>query len=141
MSVLLVLVLFCLSGCSITSKRLQSTLVPASGIGDSVFCAQGCASEWARAQLWIVNHAHWKIQTANDVLIQTYNPGNSDVSYGFTITKEPHSDGRSLIRLALACGNMFGCDPTPDDVRKAFYYYVKNGIDLLIGHGYLGAIR
>jgi hypothetical protein len=43
--------------------------------------------------------------------------------------------------MELACGNMFGCDPKPLDVKNAFYYYVKTGVDLLPGVGNFAAIR
>lgn len=129
------------AGCNVVSTRLQPTLEPAANIGTSVTCQDGCKAEWERAQLWIANHSKWKMQISTDVLIQTYNPVNHDVSYGFAVTKEPIGNGRYLIRLALACGNLYGCDPKPIDVSKAFYYYVKNGRDLLQGQGYMGAIR
>lgn len=129
------------AGCNAVSNRLQARLAPAANIGDSVVCSNGCKEEWERAQLWIAKHSLWKIQISTDVLIQTYNPASDLPSYGFSITKEPTGSGNYVIRMSMACGNMFGCDPKPIDVKNAFYYYVKTGTDLLDGQGNLGAIR
>ncbi len=143
MSRWMLLCLFCcLSlGCGIVSDRLQAPLAPAAGMGGGVRCAAPCQAEWTRAQLWLVNHAQWKLQLVNDVLLQTYNPTTGDPTYGFTVTKEPQSDGSGMIRMTVFCGNLYGCDPKPPDVGKAFYYYVSTGVDLLLGLGYLSAIR
>jgi len=127
-----------LSACISISERLQSVLAPAANIGDSVSCQAECKDEWQRAQLWIVKHSGWKIQIATDVVIQTYNPAKS--TYGFSITREPAGGGSYTIRMEVACGDDW-CDPKPLDARNAFYYYVKTGTDLLLGQGYLSAIR
>jgi hypothetical protein len=129
------------AGCASTNSRLNVALAPAANIGNSVDCVAGCREEWERAQLWLVKHARYKIQIATDVLIQTFNPPQSEPEYGFSITKEPAGGGRYAIRMEMACGNMFGCNPKPIDVRNAFYYYAKTGTDLLAGQGYLSAIR
>jgi hypothetical protein len=101
-----------------------------------------CDECWERAQLWIVKHSKWKIQTATNVLIQTYNPTGSDPSYGFTVTKEPAGNGRYRITIEMSCGNMFGCSPKAEDVERAFYHYVIHGEDLLVGvRGLGGGIR
>jgi hypothetical protein len=137
-AVILVILLF---GCSIVSTRLQSTLAPAANIGDSITCQKGCKVEWERAQFWIAKHSNCMIQLSTDVLIRTFNPPQGEPSYGFSITKEPAGPGRNVIQMQLACGNIFVCDPKPLDVKNAFYYYVKTGVDLLAGQDNMGAIR
>jgi hypothetical protein len=140
--ILVFISLIILLGCTPISTRLQPILAPASNMEDSITCCQTeCNDAWQRSQLWLVKHSKWKIQTATDVVIQTFNPIKCDVSYGFTIIKEPLGDGCYDIRMELVCGNPLGCDPKPIDVKRAFYYYVKTGIDLLTGQGYLGSIR
>jgi hypothetical protein len=133
-----------LVGCSTIDQpggRLYEALLPAQNVGDSVECASGCKSEWERAQLWLSRHSKWKLQSVTDVVLTTYNPVNSEVSYGFEVTREPVSEGRYVVRMALQCGNMLGCDPSPVSVRNAFYYYVKTGQDLLAGQAYMSSIR
>lgn len=129
-----------LVGCSMTSNRIQSALAPAVNMPSGLFCEGACRDEWTRAQLWIANHAQWRIELATEAVIRTAHPLTSDPSYSFSVTKEPRSGG-AMIRLTMACGNLYGCDPTQDDVGRAFYYYVKTGTDLLVGQGYLSAIR
>ncbi|HKN65977.1 MAG TPA: hypothetical protein VJW73_06850, partial [Gemmatimonadaceae bacterium] len=96
-----------------------------------------CKGDWERAQLWIVKHSKWKIQTATDVLVETYNPSEYDPSFGFTATKEPLGNGRYKISLNAKCANFLGCDPREADVVAAFNHYVATGLDVLasINHG------
>lgn len=137
---LLALVVVLASGCASTiTPKLQAVLVNAPT--GPVACADTCKTEWERAQLWITNHSKWKVQTATDVVISTYNPPNYDVSYGFTITREPLGEGKYRISMGLMCGNPLGCDPEPNEVRRAFYQYISTGNDALVGLGYLGSIR
>jgi hypothetical protein len=115
------------------------SLGPATGTGP-VVCDSGCASEWQRAQLWVAKHSRWKIQTATDVLLQTYNPSGYEPTYGFTATKEPLVGGKYRISLAMDCGNPLGCDSRREDIQAAFYYYVATGNDVLAGQR-VGGIR
>ena len=129
-----------ISGCAADiSNRLQPRLAAAAA--DRPLQCGACKLEWERAQLWLTKHSKWKIQTSSDVVIQTYNPVNSDVSYGFTVTKEPQERGAYSLSMDLVCGNPLGCDPLAADVRRAFYHYAATGEDLLTGQGYLGSIR
>ena len=100
-----------------------------------------CTDMWQRAQLWVANHSKWKIQTATDVLIETFNPIGYQPSYGFSVTREPLGNGRYRISMALHCGNPLGCDPKATDVLAAFNYYVASGRDVLAGIGNLSGIR
>ncbi|MHB2032557.1 MAG: hypothetical protein ACYCVE_04180 [Gemmatimonadaceae bacterium] len=120
----------------------MTALAPANVFGASVACdSTSCKDDWDRAQLWIVNHSKYKIQTATDVLVETFNPSDDAPNYGFTATKEPQGSGHYVIALALTSGNMLGCDPKPRDVQRAFLFYVQTGRDLLAGMNGLSGIR
>jgi hypothetical protein len=97
-----------------------------------VTCDTNCTTAWERTQLWMVKHSRWKVQTATDVLVQTYNPPDNDPSYGFTATKEPIGGGRYTIALQLHCANFIRCDPARSDVLAAFNHYVATGEDVLL---------
>lgn len=125
------------SGCASIDdpgSPLAAALEQTNGTPLLVECSGNCKTEWERAQLWLVKHSAWKIQSATDVLLQTYSPVNSEPSYGFIITKEPIAGGRYNINMSLHCGNLFGCSPRPVSVLKAFAYYVTTGTDVLAGH-------
>lgn len=79
-------------------------------------CATGpdCDAKWDAAQLWIVNHAGFKLQTATNVVLQTFGPStatNDSTRLAVTVTREPDSPGRMRIRIKASCGNPFGCTP------------------------------
>jgi len=46
-------------------QQFQNTIPTCSGEAD-------CKAKWEAAQLWVVHNAGFKIQTATDVLIETY---------------------------------------------------------------------
>jgi hypothetical protein len=127
------LVLTC--GCSgITTSGVRTALLPAEGIGNEVICEEAtCAEQWQRAQLWLAKHSNMKIQTSTEVLLQTYNPpSNSGSTYSFTVTREPLGNGQYRIFMEAPCNGMM-CSPKVEEIKKAFYYYVQTGKDLLIG--------
>lgn len=129
-----------LSGCVSTNSHLQTVLAPAENIGNSVECSKGCKDEWNRAQFWIAKHSKLKIQTMSDVMIDTYNAINQDTVFQFTITREPMGNDNYSIVMNLRCGNYIGCHMDPTYVKRAFYYYVKHGKDLLRDEGPFSAI-
>lgn len=126
-----------LAGCFATHPVM---LGPAANSGP-VTCDTNCATAWERTQLWIAKHSRWKIQTATDVLIQTYNPPEHNPSYGITATKEPIGGGRYTITLALRCANFIRCDPREADVVAAFNHYVATGEDVLVTAKHGSAIQ
>jgi hypothetical protein len=99
---------------------------------DEVVCHdRDCDIYWERSQIWIVNHCHWRIQLSTDSVIMTYGQG-SDQNYAFTVTKEPQTDGGYMIYLEPSHGSWaFGTSPNAKDVKRAFYYYIEHGVDLL----------
>ncbi|MEI6313956.1 MAG: hypothetical protein WCO89_03735 [Syntrophus sp. (in: bacteria)] len=128
-------------GCGGTSGRLKNVLSQAPIMGGYIECSSDCKIKWERAQLWITKHSMMKIQTSTDVMIDTYNPVGQKVIYHFTVMKEPLGNDSYRISIQMNCGNALGCSPEPSDVETAFLYYVKDGVDLLDGQGYLGSIR
>lgn len=110
-------------------------LGPAASAGP-VVCDTNCKVAWERAQLWINKHSTRKIQTATDVIVQTYNPESGTGRFGFTAVKEPTGDGKYRITLEAVCGeSLIGCDPRPEDVVAAFNHYVATGRDVLTESG------
>ena len=102
----------------------------AAGAGP-VTCDSNCTMAWERAQFWVAKHGAWKIQSATNILIQTYNPPEHDTRYGISVMKEPLEGGRYTIKLALYCANWIRCDPRAADVAAAFNHYVATGVDIL----------
>lgn len=114
-------VLFLLGSCAtapspaIEAKRAQfeSTIPTCEGEAD-------CKAKWEAAQLWVVHNAGFKIQTATDVLIETYNPGPSDAKVAARVTKEPLGGGKYKLVVFVWCNNIFGCVPNGWDAAINF---------------------
>ena len=80
---------------------------------------------WQRAQLWIAKNSEVKIQTATDVLIQTYGSDNT-TTITYTVTREPTGIDSYAVEMQAGCGNWFGCSPKPPKVQIAtFYEYIQ----------------
>lgn len=95
---------------------------------DPVICyeAKHCDAMWQRAQIWVINNAGYKIQIANDTVIQTYGPLRGD-SYGlaFTVTKAPRGKGFFEIDSRASCGSNAGCSQHPKKERAALHVHLK----------------
>lgn len=72
---------------------------------------EDCNAKWEAAQLWVVHHSAYKIQTATNVLIETYNPASSSPQIAARVTKEPQGAGKYKLLVTVWCDNMFGCVP------------------------------
>lgn len=96
---------------------------------DPVVCyeAKHCDAMWQRAQIWVIKNAGYKIQIANETVIQTYGPLRGD-SYGlaFTVTKEPRGKGFFEIDSRASCGSSSGCAQHPKKERAALHVYLKS---------------
>lgn len=131
------------AGCASTNHAMGNALatIPP-GASTIVMCDSGCVAPWQRAQLWLANHAAMKIQTATDVVVETFNPTGYSPVYGFSVTRSPGlRAGSYTIQMQPHCGNPLGCDPKPRDVELAFAYYIRTGTDVLAGIHPGSAIR
>ena len=85
-----------------------------------------CAVMWQRAQLWIAKNSEVKIQTATDVLIQTFGAESTTTTITYTVTREPVGVDSYTVEMQAGCGNWFGCGPKPVKVQIAsFYEYIQ----------------
>jgi hypothetical protein len=116
--------------CVPPSAANEAALAPARAVGPIVECDSGCKPEWERAQVWIAKHSNMKIQTATDLMIQTYTSVDYSTYLDFTVVKEPVGAGRYRITARTHCAAMFGCSPSEDDTRSTLLYYIKTGTDL-----------
>ena len=121
----LIVLLSALAGCTIPqepplSADEQNALDPVECKG-----AQQCGAMWQRAQVWVVNNAGYKIQIANDAVIQTFNPIQPSVALAFTVTKEPKGNDVFEINSRAGCANQFVCRPLPNRARAALHRYLR----------------
>jgi hypothetical protein len=92
-----VLVTTALQGCAIAptaeqqreQARFQQTIPTCRDDRD-------CKVKWEAAQLWIVHNASYKIQTATDVLLETYNSTDQDTGYRGASNKGAPRRGLSI---------------------------------------------
>ena len=87
-----------------------------------------CQTAWRRAQLWLVDNSHWKIQIATEVVIETYNGDPYTPFRHYVLTREPLGGDRERIKIASGCPNTYGC--STDEIADAarFKRYVRAGM-------------
>lgn len=85
-----------------------------------------CDLFWQRAQAWVVRNSGYRIQIANDVLIQTFGPFGSKTELAFVLVKEPASTGGSTISITASCDNIFGCFPDSRSAVRDLKAYMQS---------------
>lgn len=117
------LALVALSGCA--AKENPATVAAA----NAPLVCEGktqCELYWQKSQAWVATNSAWKIQTANDTIINTYNPAPNAATLGYQLVKTPLGNERYEIIVQTSCGNMFGCIPSAIQQTAALKGYVKS---------------
>lgn len=91
----------------------------------SILCKKGpdCDAKWSRAQTWVSQNAGYRIQVANDGLIQTY--GSTDTSLAVVVNKTNIKGDQYEIVAQMSCGNDISCFPDPHRALVDFANFVK----------------
>ena len=112
------------SGCATGPKLTEAELKEAN---EPLICAnkQQCDLYWQRAQVWVAEKSFYKIQLANDVIIQTYSPPADSMYMGYTIIKSPMSNGSAEIKFNPVCNSVFGCVGGIESTTLAFKKTIK----------------
>jgi hypothetical protein len=87
-----------------------------------------CNMWWQRAQTWVTNHSHYRIEAATDSLIQTAGPDGGKRALAYQITTTPNSDGTATIGFAAHCDSSLGCKPNPWEAGADFKKFVRSGV-------------
>ena len=66
-----------------------------------------CGRLWRKAQAWVVQNAGYKIQSATDAYLQTYNAQSYSSNWAMQLTRMPIGPDTERINLDPSCG------PTP----------------------------
>lgn len=114
------------AGCAAPPPLLMEDVLEANA---PLICngAEQCNTWWRRAQYWVTTNAGFKVQTATDIVIETYNPPNYSLSWAFRATREPRDGGSDRIRLTPSCGPAPVCQAHPQSLVAKFNRYVRTG--------------
>lgn len=141
---LLFAVLGTVFGCASRSTSIAEAVRPGRNIGPAIVCQNPCILEWERAQEWIETYSFAPVERADDSVIETQRPQRDRLSgptfRSFVAAKQHLAGTMSWLRLGQIC-EVVGppahvCEPpTNREVEIAFYYYVREGVDLFRGLG------
>lgn len=117
------LALIVLSGCA--AKEDPATIAAANA---PLICEgkNQCELYWQKSQAWLATNSAWKIQTANDTIINTFNPAPNAATLGYQLVKTPLGNERYEIIVQTSCGNVFGCIPSAVQQTASLKTYVKS---------------
>lgn len=79
---------------------------------------------WGRAQSFLGRYSSMKLQIATDFVIQTYNPTEDEVDFGYSVTKTPIGDNFEF-QVGCSCGNMFGGSEARRNAHILSYYIMS----------------
>ena len=80
---------------------------------------------WGRAQSFIAQYSDMKIQIATNNVIQTYNPSDSSINYGYSVTNAPMGDN---VIITVKCLNTYiGNVKRAELNAHALAYFMKTG--------------
>lgn len=85
-----------------------------------------CDVMWQRAQVYVANHAGFKMQTVSDSIISTFGPANISgltTKLAWTVTRLPTMSGGASITARADCANLW-CYPDPDNSLLEFRRFV-----------------
>ncbi len=92
-----------------------------------------CDVIWQRAQLWIAKNSKYRIELANDVVIQTYGPFEADTDLAFRAYREQLPDGTANISFKALCGNWIGCERPPVGAIRDLKEFALAGVTTVAG--------
>lgn len=87
-----------------------------------------CTAAWEAAQIWVAKNSRLKIQTATNVMIETFGGGQYDPTLAMRVLKEPQGVGRYSITFSGWCHNMFGCSPNQYSSGVEFNHAISAAI-------------
>ena len=114
--------LFVVGGCNSSPQNPVDAAIVNAAVNQPITCKAGpeCDAKWSCASAWIAQNSAFKIQTANELIIQTMGPLPYDATPAFTVTKVANASGDYEISLTAGCDNIFGCIPSIEQSRYQF---------------------
>jgi len=120
--------LYCvvLAGCSTAPPMTQTEKIEAH-LPISCTSKAQCDVMWQRAQVFVADHAGFKIQTLSDSIISTFGPTGSGTSLAtnvaWSVTKLPTASGGAVLNARAGCGGA-ACFPDPEYSLLQFRRFV-----------------
>lgn len=116
------------AGCAATNQVKPETMQMATA--PLVCRADQCPLWWQRARQWIVQNAHYPLQTNSSDVIQTAGPAGGSGAPAYQVTRARNADGTSTIGFAAHCDRpLAGCKPDPWQAAASFKQFVRSGTD------------
>jgi hypothetical protein len=117
-STFLVLVVF-LTGCASQPEFIPPRVTEAANMPVVCSTKEECDAMWAKAQIFIVQNAGYKIQVATDYIIETYSSRVSN-GYSMRLIKTPLGEGKFQFNLSASCGDYPGICGNPIYLQARF---------------------
>lgn len=118
-----------LSGCKTVTPEQQTQLEKDAALQITCTTGEDCEVKWGRAIAWINRNSHWRIQTQNDFMIQTYPSFRGSAASSFLVTKLPSGSGVYKITMTSECGTFPDCRPSTTELSAKFNRFVVGGME------------
>lgn len=84
---------------------------------------ESCRVMWDKAVYYVSDNAQMAIRNSSDNLVETYSSNN--LRLHAKVNKVPMGGDKYKIKSVWGCGNVFGCNRNPYEVKAEFNAYVR----------------
>ena len=117
-----------IAGCA-TLTPAQKSYMAKVNAGSTTFRVPKTQSDiaWQRAQVFVSKYSSMKIQTATNNVLETFNPGSSDVSFGYSINRLDNGDSTEF-SVSCVTGNIFAGGQATDNAHICADYIASGDL-------------
>ena len=117
-----------LTGCATQRQLSQSEIDEANA---PLYCEgrDECDFMWRKAQVYVSTASGYKIQTATDSVIETYNAPAYSMTWAYKLTKAPIKPGKDRILMTPSCGPAPICQGGPMEMVQMFKRHMRGSND------------
>ena len=119
-SIILVCAAMMLASCSSEPRKLSAAEQEIYSQQVRCYGADECTKLWRKAQVWAATHSGYKIQTATDSIIDTYNAMAYSTSWAIRIIRVPGPQDVDELQIFPDCGPAPLCRETKAEIVVDF---------------------
>ena len=113
-----------LGGCA-TAQPVDPAIAKIAAYPINCTVKEQCDLYMQRAQIWIEQNSHYRLQVANDNVVTTYGP-TDDLQMAYRVLRIPNADGSAHISVQASCGSDY-CNPSVTEARAVLKNFIITG--------------
>ena len=124
-AIILVGVLFFLSGCADNREFIHEKALKLQLTIPHCYAEQECQDKWEAAKTWVAKNCPMAIKTVTDSTIETVKSPHNSSSLSAVVSKEAFAGGKYRFIIKTWCDNAVGCIPDAYNSALNFNDYLS----------------